>query len=88
MDHPHAILAVLSPDQIPLWLKLSYTLFVCLLLPVNWVQYGPGNFLWFSDIALLTTVPTLWLESPLLASMMALAVVLLELVWNVDFFSD
>lgn len=86
LDQPNTIWALLSPDQIPLWLKLSYTLFVCLLVPVNWVQYGPGNFLWFSDIALLTTVPALWLESPLLASMMALAVVLLELVWNVDFF--
>jgi hypothetical protein len=86
LDQPHTIWALLSPDQIPLWLKLSYTLFVCLLVPVNWVQYGPGNFLWFSDIALLTTAPALWLESPLLASMMALAVVLLELVWNVDFF--
>jgi hypothetical protein len=86
LDQPHTIWALLSPDQIPLWLKFSYTLFVCLLVPVNWVQYGPGNFLWFSDIALLTTAPALWLESPLLASMMALAVVLLELLWNVDFF--
>lgn len=86
LDQPNTIWELLSPDKIPLWLKLSYTLFVCLLVPVNWVQYGPGNFLWFSDIALLTTVPALWLESPLLASMMALAVVLLELVWNVDFF--
>lgn len=33
-----------------------------------------------------TTVPALWLESSLLASMMALAVVLLELAWNTDFF--
>ena len=86
LDQPDTIWALVSPDQIPLWLKLSYTLFVCLLVPVNWVQYGPGNFLWFSDIALLTMAPALWLESPLLASMMALAVTLLELVWNADFF--
>ncbi len=86
LDQPLTILALLGPYQIPLWLKISCTLFVCLLVPVNWLQYGPGNFLWFSDIALLTTVPALWLESPLLASMMALAVVLLEVAWNVDFF--
>lgn len=86
LDQPNAIWALLNPDQIPLWLKLSYTLFVCLLVPVNWVQYGPGNFLWFSDIALLTALLAVWLENPLLASMTALAVVVLDLVWNVDFF--
>ena len=31
-------------------------------------------------------VPALWLESPLLISMMALAVVLPEMAWNVDYF--
>ena len=70
----------------PLWLKIAYTLFVCLIVPVYWRHYGPANFLWFSDIALLMTVPALWLESSLLASMMALAVALPELAWNVDFF--
>lgn len=74
-----------SLDQIPLWLKISYTLFICILVPVYWVQYGPGNFLWFSDIALLTTAATLWLGSSLLTSMMALSVVVLESIWIVDF---
>jgi hypothetical protein len=35
---------------------------------------------------MLVTMPALWLESPLLASMMALAVTLPEVAWNVDFF--
>ena len=72
-------------DQIPLWLKLIYTLFICVLVPVYWVHYGPTNFLWFSDIALLVTAAALWLESSLLASMMSLSVVVLESVWIVDF---
>ena len=72
--------------MIPISLKLAYTLFVCLLVPIYWRQYGLVNFLWFSDIALLVLVPALWLESPLLISMMALAVVLPELAWNVDYF--
>lgn len=76
----------LGSGQIPLWIKVSYTLFLCVLVPVYWVQYGPKNFLWFSDIALLTTAAALWLESPLLASMMTLAVALPELAWNVGFF--
>jgi hypothetical protein len=74
-------------EQLPLWLKLPYTAFVCVLVPVYWVHYGPKNFLWFSDIALLATTAALWLESPLLASMMALAVAVPELGWNLDFLS-
>lgn len=72
--------------MIPLWLKITYTVFVCVLVPVYWRQYGPANFLWFSDIALLALVPALWLESPLLVSMMALAVLVPELAWNIDYF--
>lgn len=69
----------------PLWLKLGYTILVCIIIPVYWVKYGPANFLWFSDIALLLTVPALWLENSLLASMMAVSVALLEVAWNIDF---
>lgn len=72
--------------MIPIWLKVAQTLFVCLLVPIYWRQYGLANFLWFSDIALFVLVPALWFESPLLISMTALAVVLPELLWNIDFF--
>jgi hypothetical protein len=71
---------------IPVALKILYTLFVVALIPIYWRQYGLANFLWFSDIALLVMVPALWLESALLASMMAVSVVALEAVWNIDFF--
>jgi hypothetical protein len=73
-------------DVIPLPLKIGYTLFLCVLVPVYWIHWGPKNFLWFSDIALLTTGVALWLESSLLASMMTLAIALPELAWNVDYF--
>lgn len=72
--------------MIPLWLKITYTLYVCVLVPIYWRQYGAANFLWFSDIALFVVLLALWLESGFLASMMAIAVVLLELAWNIDFF--
>jgi hypothetical protein len=71
--------------MILIWLKIGYSIFVAVLVPIYWSQYGPANFLWFSDIALLALVPALWLEDALLVSMMALSVLLLELVWNVDF---
>jgi len=71
---------------IPLGPKITYTVFVCVLVPVYWRQYGPANFLWFSDIALLALVPALWLENTLLVSMMAISVVFFEALWNADFF--
>jgi len=70
---------------IPLGLKITYTVFVCALVPIYWRQYGLANFLWFSDIALLALVPALWLENALLVSMMAISVVFFEALWNVDF---
>ena len=70
---------------IPLWLQIGATVYVAVLVPVYWAQYGPRNFLWFSDIALGTMLVALWLESSLLASMMVLAIGLPELLWNVDF---
>ena len=68
------------------WIKIPYTIFVCVLVPFYWVERGPANFLWLSDIALLATVPALWMESRILASMMAVGVLLPELAWNMDFF--
>ena len=73
-------------ELIPLWIKLSYTAFVAITVAVYAVKYPPWNFLWFSDIALLVTVPALWLESSLLASMMLVGVLLPELLWNASFF--
>jgi hypothetical protein len=71
--------------KIPLWLKVLYTLFLCVLVPAYWNHYGPANFLWFSDIALLATLAALWLENRFLASMQAVSATMLELFWVVDF---
>jgi len=71
--------------HLPLWIKLLATAFVAVLAPVYARHYGWANFLWFSDIALFSCVAALWLESPLLASMMTVGVLLLESAWIVDF---
>lgn len=55
-----------KPHRIPLWVKLAYTAFVCVLVPYYLSAYGPTNFLYFCDVALLMTLAALWLESPLL----------------------
>ncbi len=60
--------------RIPLLVKILFTLFVAVLVPYYWAFYGPANFLWFCDIALLATVAALWLENRFLASMQLVAV--------------
>jgi len=74
-------------ELIPLWIKVSYTVFAAVTVAVYAVKYPLWNFLWFSDIALIVTVPALWLENSLLASMMLVGVLLPELVWNMSFFA-
>ena len=71
--------------RIPLWIKVPYALFLCVLVPVYWHHYGPTNFLWASDIALFLVFVAVWLESPLPNSMMAIGVLPFELLWSVDF---
>ena len=64
--------------------KVLYTAFVLLVMVIWWRHYGWRNFLWFSDIAFIGAVPALWLESTALASVLAVAVLLPEILWNVD----
>ena len=73
--------------EIPLWIKVAYTLMVAVIVPVYLAYYGPANFLWFSDVALVVTGVALWLESPLLVSMMTVGVLLPELLWNITVFT-
>jgi hypothetical protein len=74
-----------SGHQISLLFKVSYTIFIGIVIVVYWRYYGVANFLWFSDLALLITFVAIWLESPFLVSMQAVSVLFLELVWIVDF---
>ena len=74
-------------NRVPLWLKVLYSLFMCILVPVYWYNYGPTNFLWASDIALFFTLAALWLEHPLPNSMMVVGVLPLEIAWAIDLVS-
>jgi len=64
--------------------KLGYTAFVLVVCVIWWRHYTWRNFLWFSDIAFIGAVPALWFESAALASVLAVAVLLPEILWNVD----
>lgn len=74
-----------AKSRLPLWSKLVYTAFVAVLVPHYWQAYGPTNFLYFCDIALLMTCVALWTESALLASAASVGILLPQLLWIVDF---
>ena len=75
----------MSSARIPLWTKLAYSAFVAVLVPYYLSAYGPTNFLYFCDMALLLTLVALWAESPLLASSCAVGILLPQAVWMLDF---
>ena len=79
--------AMTRMHKISWWLKIPYTLYVCVLVPVYWINLGPQNFLWGCDIALLATLVAIWLENRFIASTMAVAIIIPELIWNLGFFS-
>lgn len=74
-----------TKSKIPLWLKVSYTAFMAVLIPVYWQQYGPTNFLYFCDVALLLTLAAVWMENALLASMAAVGILVPQFLWCADF---
>lgn len=81
-------MTVMEPGDraiVPIWIKVGYALFVAVLVPIYWIQYGPQNFLWGSDLALFGTLLAVLLESRLLISMMAIAALIPELLWTADY---
>lgn len=71
--------------RIPLWLKLAYTGFLAVMIPVYWINYGPTNFLYFCDVALLLTLVGIWKENALLVSLPAVGILLPQVLWCTDF---
>ena len=71
--------------RIPPWFKWIYTAFCAVLVPTYLLAYGPSNFLYFCDVALLTGLAAIWLESPLLASAPAVGILLPQALWVIDF---
>jgi hypothetical protein len=72
-------------NKIPLAAKLVVSAFLAVLVPIYLHTYGPTNFLWFCDAALILTVAGMWMESPLLISMCAVGILLPQCLWLADF---
>src|ERR1044072_7743385 len=74
-----------TANRLPLAFKLAYTAFMAVLIPVYWYYYGPTNFLYFCDVALILSLIGIWLESPLLISMWAVGILIPQALWVIDF---
>jgi hypothetical protein len=71
--------------RVPLWLKLAYTAFLAVMIPIYWLNYGPTNFLYFCDVALLLTLVGIWKEDALLISIPAVGILMPQFLWCVDY---
>ena len=78
----------LSHCKIPIGAKVAGTAFLAVLVPVYLRAYGPTNFLWFCDAALILTVVGMWLENSLLISMCAVGILFPQCLWLADFGSN
>lgn len=76
---------VRNASRIPLWLKIAYTAFMAVLIPVYWWHYGWTNFLFFCDVALILTLIGIWTEKPLFISLAAVGILAPQALWCVDF---
>jgi hypothetical protein len=74
--------------KIPLAAKVAGTVFLAVLVPIYLHTYGPTNFLWFCDAALILTVAGMWQESSLLISMCSVGILLPQCLWLADFSSN
>ena len=73
-------------SRVPLWLKIAYTVFLAVMIPVYLVHYGPTNFFYFCDVALLLTFVGIWREDALLVSIPAVGIIFPQILWCLDFF--
>lgn len=72
--------------RVPRAVAVVYTAFLAVLVPVYWAFYGPTNFLYFCDIALLLALISVWTQRSLWASAAAVGILIPQAVWVADFF--
>ena len=71
--------------SLPRWIAYAYTAWFLVWVPAYWHQYGPINFLWFCDTANFLLLLAVWRSSALLFSGLSVAVMVIQLVWVVDY---
>ncbi len=70
--------------RIPLWLKIGWTLWLLIWIPIYWRQYGVQNFLYFCDIGNVLIGIGLWWESALVFSWTACGLLVFQTLYTID----
>lgn len=70
----------------PIGVRLAFTAWMLVWVPLYWRENGWTNFLWLCDFANFATLVAIWRGSALLASSQLAGVLLIQTVWAVDFF--
>jgi len=73
--------------HIPLWVKLVWTSWILVWVPVYFRQYGAQNFIFFCDIGNILITLALWLESPLIFSWQAVGLLIFQTLYTIDLIS-
>jgi len=72
--------------RVPFPVRLAYSAWMAVWVPVYWVENGWTNFLWICDFANFVLLAALWTGSALLATSQLVGVLFIQIVWAVDFF--
>ncbi|HKW16711.1 MAG TPA: hypothetical protein VJO35_04305 [Terriglobales bacterium] len=73
-----------QPAPLPLWLKITWTTWVLVWIPVYYRQYGAQNFLFYCDLGNLLITAALWLESRLIFSWQAVGLLVFQTLYTFD----
>ena len=70
--------------RVPLWLKVGWSVWVAVWVPLYWKQYGLQNFLYFCDLGNLLITIALWTESVLIFSWQATGLLIFQTLFVID----
>ena len=70
--------------RVPAWLKILWTVWVVVWVPLYWKHYGAQNLLYFCDLGNFFIAAALWWESPLLFSWQATGLLLFQSLYTID----
>ena len=72
------------PSRIQVALKILWTAWVLVWIPVYWKQYGAQNFLFYCDIGNILITVGLWAESRLILSWQAVSLLVFQSLYAID----
>lgn len=86
-DLPDRLVARWHDGEVPRAVKVASILWLVVWVPAYARQYGPANFLWFCDAGIFVLVAAIWWESAYLFASQAVGMLIIQLLWCVDYFA-